>query len=35
MPSDLEALTEMGFDKTRAEIAIKKSGGRTSSLLAS
>ncbi|EFZ01979.1 ubx [Metarhizium robertsii ARSEF 23] len=27
MPSDLEALTEMGFDKTRAEIAIKKSGG--------
>ncbi|KAG6003001.1 hypothetical protein E4U43_000982 [Claviceps pusilla] len=27
MPSDLEALTEMGFDKVRAEIAVKKSGG--------
>ncbi|KAG8404832.1 hypothetical protein J3459_016644 [Metarhizium acridum] len=27
MPSDLEALTEMGFDKTRAEIAVKKGGG--------
>ncbi|KAK2596704.1 hypothetical protein QQS21_006219 [Conoideocrella luteorostrata] len=27
MPSDLEALTEMGFDKTRAELAVKKSGG--------
>ncbi|KHN93881.1 UBA/TS-N domain containing protein [Metarhizium album ARSEF 1941] len=27
MPSDLEALTEMGFDKARAEIAVKKSGG--------
>ncbi|TWU71865.1 hypothetical protein ED733_003578 [Metarhizium rileyi] len=27
MPSDLEALTDMGFDKTRAEIAVKRSGG--------
>ncbi|KAG6008661.1 hypothetical protein E4U21_004016 [Claviceps maximensis] len=27
MPSDLQALTEMGFDKARAEIAVKKSGG--------
>ncbi|KAG5962721.1 hypothetical protein E4U57_006839 [Claviceps arundinis] len=27
MPSDLESLTEMGFDKARAEIALKKSGG--------
>ncbi|KAG5949468.1 hypothetical protein E4U53_005859 [Claviceps sorghi] len=27
MPSDLEALTEMGFDRARAEIAVKKSGG--------
>lgn len=29
MPSDLEQLLDMGFDKERAEIAIKKSGGRT------
>lgn len=28
MPSDLEALLDMGFDKERAEIAVKKSGGR-------
>ncbi|KAF4120033.1 UBX protein [Geosmithia morbida] len=27
MPSDLESLIDMGFDKSRAEIAIKKSGG--------
>ncbi|OAQ61554.1 UBA/TS-N domain-containing protein [Pochonia chlamydosporia 170] len=27
MPSDLDLLTDMGFDKTRAEIAVKKSGG--------
>ncbi|KAG6037291.1 hypothetical protein E4U41_005233 [Claviceps citrina] len=27
MPSDLAALTEMGFDKARAEIAVTKSGG--------
>ncbi|KAG6090433.1 hypothetical protein E4U30_002930 [Claviceps sp. LM220 group G6] len=26
MPSDLESLTEMGFDKARAEIALKKGG---------
>ncbi|KAG6252597.1 hypothetical protein E4U23_008638 [Claviceps purpurea] len=26
MPSDLESLIEMGFDKARAEIALKKSG---------
>ncbi|KAG5973263.1 hypothetical protein E4U58_005486 [Claviceps cyperi] len=26
MPSDLESLTEMGFDKARADIALKKSG---------
>lgn len=28
MPSDLEALLDMGFEKDRAEIAVKKSGGR-------
>lgn len=28
MPSDLEALIDMGFEKARAEIAVKKSGGR-------
>lgn len=27
MPSDLEQLVDMGFDKTRAELAVKKSGG--------
>ncbi|GAO18886.1 hypothetical protein UVI_02046020 [Ustilaginoidea virens] len=27
MPSDLETLAEMGFEKARAEIAVKKSGG--------
>ncbi|OAA56854.1 UBA-like protein [Cordyceps fumosorosea ARSEF 2679] len=27
MPSDLDQLLDMGFDKTRAEIAVKKSGG--------
>lgn len=27
MPSDLEQLLDMGFDKERAEIAVKKSGG--------
>ncbi|XWX01605.1 hypothetical protein V2A60_009633 [Cordyceps javanica] len=27
MPSDLDQLLEMGFDKARAEIAVKKSGG--------
>jgi hypothetical protein len=26
--SDLDQLIEMGFDKERAEIAVKKSGGR-------
>lgn len=29
MASDLEQLLDMGFDKARAEIAVKKSGGRT------
>lgn len=29
MPSDLDSLIDMGFDKSRAEIAVKKSGGRT------
>jgi hypothetical protein len=28
--SDLEVLIDMGFEKTRAEIAVKKSGGRKS-----
>lgn len=28
MASDLEMLLDMGFDKTRAELAVKKSGGR-------
>lgn len=28
-PSDLEQLLEMGFEKDRAEIAVKNSGGRT------
>ncbi|ODA80757.1 hypothetical protein RJ55_03716 [Drechmeria coniospora] len=27
MPSDLEQLIDMGFDKTRSELAVKKSGG--------
>ncbi|CAM1500550.1 Fc.00g097120.m01.CDS01 [Cosmosporella sp. VM-42] len=27
MPSDLEQLLDMGFEKTRAEIAVKKTGG--------
>ncbi|OAA33298.1 UBA/TS-N domain containing protein [Moelleriella libera RCEF 2490] len=27
MPSDLEVLADMGFDKARAELAVKKSGG--------
>ncbi|KAJ3472355.1 hypothetical protein NLG97_g11059 [Lecanicillium saksenae] len=27
MPSDLDQLLDMGFDKARAEIAVKKSGG--------
>ncbi|KAL2204062.1 hypothetical protein CC79DRAFT_1336709 [Sarocladium strictum] len=27
MPSDLEQLVDMGFDKPRAELAVKKSGG--------
>lgn len=27
MPSDLEQLVDMGFDKVRAEMAVKKSGG--------
>lgn len=26
-PSDLQQLVEMGFDKERAELAVKKSGG--------
>ena len=28
MASDLETLLEMGFDKGKAELAVKKSGGR-------
>lgn len=28
MPSDLDALLDMGFERARAEIAVKKSGGR-------
>lgn len=28
MPSDKEALLDMGFDKDRVELAVKKSGGR-------
>jgi hypothetical protein len=28
MPSDLDTLLDMGFDKERAELAVKKSGGR-------
>lgn len=27
MPSDLDQLLDMGFDKARAEIAVKKTGG--------
>lgn len=27
MASDLEMLLEMGFDKARAELAVKKTGG--------
>lgn len=26
--SDLDVLLDMGFDKARAELAVKKSGGR-------
>lgn len=29
MPSDLEQLLDMGFEKDRAELAVKKSGGCT------
>ena len=32
MPSDLEQLLDMGFEKERAEIALKKNGGCTSKL---
>lgn len=32
MPSDLDQLLDMGFEKARAEIAVKKSGGRTLTL---
>lgn len=35
MPSDLEQLLDMGFEKERAEIAVKKTGGCTSSHLTS
>lgn len=28
MASDLDQLIEMGFDKERAELAVKKTGGR-------
>lgn len=35
MPSDLDQLLDMGFEKTRVEIAVKKSGGRASYLLPS
>lgn len=28
MSSDLDTLLEMGFDKARAELAVKQSGGR-------
>ena len=28
MATDLESLLEMGFEKPRAELALKKSGGR-------
>lgn len=30
--SDLDQLIEMGFDKDRAELAVKKNGGRKCSL---
>lgn len=29
-PSDLNLLLDMGFDKQRAELAVKKTGGRAS-----
>jgi hypothetical protein len=28
MPSDLDQLLDMGFDKERAEIAVERTGGR-------
>ena len=28
-PTDLEALLDMGFEKERAELAVKKTGGCT------
>ena len=31
-PSDLEQLVDMGFEKEKASIAIKKSGGRKAAL---
>ena len=31
-PSDLEQLLEMGFEKARAELAVKKGGGRKAPL---
>ena len=33
MPSDLEQLIDMGFEKERAELAVKKSGGCKSDML--
>ena len=29
MPSDLDTLLDMGFDKPKAELAVKKAGGCT------
>lgn len=35
MPSDLEQLLDMGFERDRAELAVKQTGGRTQATILS